>query len=131
MRLGNSIRDYDEMDQQIMVNQIKAWYDTLEETDTLLTKEITEKNPPKEGDNVVHLDMNPFTEFEALQNAVLDLQDLLNVYDRWNDRLWELAILNVGQYKNKKVVEYMCKLRFQVGTFYEFFNAPSPGRASS
>lgn len=131
MRLGNSIRDYDEMDQQIMVNQLKAWYDTLEETDTLLSKEIAEKNPPKEGDNVVHLDMNPFTEFEALQNAVLDLQDLLNVYDRWNDRLWELAILNVGQYKNKKVVEYMCKLRLQVGTLHEFFNAPSPGHASS
>ena len=131
MRLGNSIRDYDEMDQQIMVNQIKAWYDTLEETDTLLTKEIAEKNPAKEGDNVVHIDMTPFTEFEALQNAVLDLQDLLNVYDRWNDRLWELSILNVGQYKNKKVVDYMCKLRLLVGTLHEFFNSPSPGRASS
>ena len=131
MRLGNSIRDYDEMDQQIMVNQLKAWYDTLEETDALLTKEIAEKNPPKDDSNVVYIDMRPFTEFMSLQNAVMDLQDLLNVYDRWNDRLWELSILNVGQYKNKKVVDYMCKLRLLVGTLHEFFSPPSPDRASS
>lgn len=124
MHLGRGIEIYDEMDQFMIREQIGSLNQALEETDQLITREFGTPTSPEEGDNVIHIDMTPFTEYRMLENETLDLQDLVNVYDRWNDILWEHAIKNVGHYKNKKVAEYMLNLRMLVGTLGTHFSPP-------
>lgn len=124
MRLANSIDNYDEVERQILMNQIRNLYAVLEETEATMTEEIANPSSPKEGDNVIHVNFMSFTQFERLRGEPVELHRLLDIYDQWNDTLWELAIQNKGHYKNPKVVEHLIKHRLLMGSLADFFNPP-------
>lgn len=126
MLLANTLADYAQQEIDLLGAHINEMIETLKETDQTLGAEIKNPTPPDEGDNVLHLDLRPFTEFTALEEVKVPLHELVRIYSRWNDTLWELVHINKGQYKNKKLVLFLMKFRHIVGTFGNFFEG-GPG----
>jgi hypothetical protein len=124
MRLGNSLRDYTQAEIDAMGQRIQSWLETLQETNATLDAQFTQPSEPAEGDNVIHLDMRPFAEFQRTLETPMPFHEIIDHYERWNDTLWELVHVNVGNYKSPKVVEFIMKLRFMVCTFQNFFDKP-------
>lgn len=128
MILANTIADYTQQEIDLIGASIDEMIETLKEIDETLGAEIKEPSFSNEGDNVVHLDFRPITEFTALEKVKVPLHELVRVYSRWNDTLWELIHGNKGHYRNKKLVLFLIKLRHIVGTFGNFFDG-GPGES--
>jgi hypothetical protein len=126
MLLANTLADYAQQEIDLMGANINEMIETLKDTDKTLGAEIKEPSPPDEGDNVLHLDFRPFAEFTALEKVKVPLHELVRIYSRWNDTLWELVHVNKGHYRNKKLVLFLMKFRHVVGTFGNFFEG-GPG----
>lgn len=127
MKLGNDLSAYSPQEVEAMKLQIQTWMETLRESDRTMSREVKNPTVASVDDNVIHIDLRPFTEYKRLEEAVLPLHEVLAIYDRWNDLLWEMSLLGIGFYKNTKVFQYLMALRLQVGTFQQFFN-PQPSR---
>jgi len=125
MQLSNSLSAYSPQQIEHLGKKVESLVETLRETDKLLNKELGAPSDPIEGDNVYHLDMKPFTEFQRLEKVSMPLHQVIETYDRWNDILWELAHANVGHYKHKKLVLFLIRFRQMVGTVQNFFD-PTP-----
>jgi len=125
MLLENTLADYAAQEVEIMGARITEIMDTLKETDAMMESEIKNPSEPDEGDNVIHVDFRPFSQFYALKKVVVPLHELIKIYSDWNDTLWELAHANKGQYKHPNLVLFLAKLRYVVGTFGSFFDESS------
>lgn len=101
--------------------RIKEMLSLLEETDVFMAKEMNEPSPAAEGDNMIHVNRIPITEFKRLMNEQLAFDEVLGYYERWNEILWEQALSNFGFYDNIKVRENLIQLRMVMVSFQDFF----------
>lgn len=122
MLLTNNLADYTQREIKRIGARINKFVETLAETDLLLEEEIQNPSAPDEGNNVLHFNSRPITEFTALANKEFPLHELVDIYTRWNDILWNLAHNNKGHYKNEKLVSLLLNIRYIVATFANFFN---------
>jgi hypothetical protein len=107
------------------MNRIKSIINTIMEIDQILIKEITSPSAPKEGDNVFHVNTQTLVEFQRTEKQEVKLPELIQLYEKWTDSLWELCQMNIGHYSNKKIVEHVLLHRKMVETFGEFFESPT------
>jgi hypothetical protein len=130
MKPSNTINDYSETEINDINVVLKCWFETLTETDELLTKEIEKPTPQTPENNVIYLDFRPLVEYNRLKDHEMPIHEIIQKYDDWNDLLWKQVKLNVGNIGNKKVKEYLVKLRLVVASFGNLLVAPTDPNAS-
>lgn len=123
MLLSNRISDYDPKELELLEVSIREMMETLKEVDAILEAEI--KEPSEPIDNVFYLDFHTFTEFRDLEKVHLPFDKIVNLYKKWTENLWEMVLLNQGNYRNhKKLMLCVVHLRQIVQTFVYFLTPP-------
>lgn len=121
MKLVDSITNYPRAAIEGFMRRVESIMKTIEEADQVLIKEFEEASPPKEGDNVYHVNFTTFTEYARTQGQPTTIPELLDYYEKWTDTFWELANANIGQYRNPKIVGHVLTHRKVIETLGNFF----------
>jgi hypothetical protein len=107
MKLIDSATNYPPEVVETFMNRVDSITSTIEEADSVMIKELENPSSAKEGDNVFHVDFRTFTEYTKTQGKPVKLSEVLDLYERWADIYWELAMANVGHYNHPKIVGHL------------------------
>lgn len=125
MKLSNSLKDYGQEQLDEMGKKIQRYLEIIKEAKELISSEL--KNPSKSDDNVIYLNFHPITEFENSKEDIKPFHEVLDIYLEWGEQLFETIFLNLGNYNNHKVTQYIIRLYAIVASLQNFFsNDPAP-----
>lgn len=129
MHISNKISDYDPKELELIQVHISQMVESLQEVDAILEAEIVEPTEPT--NNVLYVNFEPFTEFNHLKDVHLPFDKIVKVYRAWAETLWEMTIMNQGNYKkHKRLMLFVMHLRQIVQTFVAFVTPPAPPKES-
>jgi hypothetical protein len=79
------------------------------------------KKPSPQEDNVVYIAPFIFREFEAVKDLPMSADQVISIYLEWAEKLYIIAALNKGKYKNKAVKIHMHNLYALLKTIEKIF----------
>lgn len=119
MKISDRLQDYSSTEIKRITKEVQEFMETIQEVNGLLEAQL--KAPTDNTDNVIYVDFHPTAQFERTRNESFPLHKVIEMYNGWADRLWELAYLNIGNYHNARLLEYVLKLNVMVSSFQQFF----------
>lgn len=112
MNISNKITDYSTSQRQEIESKLREMVSTINELDEIIKKEMDKPTPPTEGNNVIYLDMTPFTEYKNLEKETVQLHEAVEIYDRWLEKWNYLLKVNIGQFSGRgKLLHFIIQLR--------------------
>lgn len=79
------------------------------------------KKPSKTDDNVVYIAPFIFREFDSLKEIPMPVEQVVTLYLEWAEKLYIVAALNKGKYRNRAVKVHMHNLYALVKTIEKIF----------
>lgn len=124
MLLNNNSKDYTQKQLNDLNKRALRLIKILEVIRTSYKKELETPSVLKDQITPIYVNTRPLIESKRWEKRVVNLEELISVYESWMEITQTMVQNNLGHFKNKKVLEIITSLVELVTMFHSIMKKP-------